>query len=79
MPKSGRQLKKIAHARILVAHVLREVEKGGDIADLDRAKVLIMGAQALGKLINDAGTEAELETMRRELAELKAKIGLRVA
>lgn len=76
-PKGARSLKKIRHARALVASVINDIE--ADRLELDKAKVLIYAANILGQLIRDADTEAEFESMRKELAELKARIGLKVA
>lgn len=77
MANIGRALKKSSDARMLVAAVLRAVEGGGDKGELDRAKVLIYGAKILGELINASEMEEEMAEMRKELTELKSKIGLR--
>lgn len=72
-----RPLKKISHARILVATILRKVEKN-EMA-LDKAQLMIYGSKVLGQLINDAMREEEFEAMKRELSEIKKQIGLKVA
>ena len=66
----GRKLKTREQVRLLLAQTLRRVELAGDLGDLDRAKVVVRGAESLHRMLSEGETDVRLLRIEETLKAL---------
>jgi hypothetical protein len=66
-PRKRRRLKSVANVRIFVADVLRQLE--AEALEIDRARVMLYGAQILSSIIKDSEFEQRIVALEEAAHE----------